>query len=104
MSYVYNSANSSYDQTVSLNGTVVSFLSTASGHAQGWGTAIECQEEACGTVPAHEYVDTTIKMSVADASYSSTVGTTGASGDVVTSDDGLTWTVSTMKIDSFTYT
>lgn len=27
---------------------------TASGNAQGWGTAVECQDDACSsTVPAH---------------------------------------------------
>ena len=53
MHYKYNDSTEKYDQTVSLNGAVVSKLSTTSGHAQGWGTAVECQSAACGYVPGH---------------------------------------------------
>lgn len=42
-----------YTQTVSLNGVVVSTLSTSDGEAQGWGSAVECASNNCGTVPAH---------------------------------------------------
>ncbi|KAI6873110.1 hypothetical protein KC343_g1406 [Hortaea werneckii] len=119
--YKYNDQTSQYDQTVSLNGEVVSRLSTSSGRAQGWGTAIECQQSACGTVPSHQYVDTKASpispvmcnfsaaddaqliMDVADPSYIQTLGTTGATGDMVTDDNGKTWTIDTINIDSYTY-
>lgn len=102
--YKYNDSTSEYDQTVSLNGAVVSKLSTASGNAEGWGTAVECQSAACGAVPAHKYINTTIKMNVADPTYDQTLGTTGATGDMVTADGGLTWTIATIAIDAHTYT
>ncbi|RMY86606.1 hypothetical protein D0861_05830 [Hortaea werneckii] len=91
--YKYNDQTSQYDQTVSLNGEVVSRLSTSSGQAQGWGTAIECQQSACGT----------LIMDVADPAYVQTLGTTGASGDMVTDDNGKTWTIDTINIESYTY-
>ncbi|RMY56099.1 hypothetical protein D0865_03822 [Hortaea werneckii] len=117
----YNDDTSKYDQTVSLNGEVVSRLSTSSGKAQGWGTAVECQQSACGTVPSHQYVDTKASptvlsmcnssgtnpaqfiMNVADPSYIDTLGTTGASGDMVTDDNGKTWTIDTINIESYTF-
>lgn len=58
----YNDGTSKYDQTVSVDGKVVSQLSTSSGKAQGWGTAEECQQAACGTVAAHEYVNTKVSQ------------------------------------------
>ncbi|OAG11751.1 uncharacterized protein CC84DRAFT_48667 [Paraphaeosphaeria sporulosa] len=102
--YKYNDGTAKYDQTVSLDGTVVSTLSTDSGKAQGWGTAVECQQAACGTVPAHKYVDTTLIMDVADPNYEQTKGVTGATGDLVTADGGKTWTIETISIESHTYT
>jgi hypothetical protein len=100
----YNDGTAKYDQTVSLDGTVVSTISTDSGKAQGWGTAVECQQAACGLVPAHKYVDTTLIMDVADPNYDQTKGVTGATGDLVTADGGKTWTIGTISIDSHTYT
>ena len=104
MHYKYNDGTSQYDQTVSVNGNVVSTLSTSSGHAQGWGTAVECQQAACGSVPAHKYINTKIIMNVADPSYINTLGKTGASGNLVTSDGGKTWTVDTIQINAYRYT
>lgn len=54
MYYEYNDDKQMYDQTVTVNGKVVSTLSTSSGKATNWQTAVECQEGACSsTVPAH---------------------------------------------------
>lgn len=77
---------------------------TASGHAQGWGTASECQSAACGLVPGHKYVNTKLIMDVADPTYYQTKGTTGATGDMVTTDGGKTWTIATITIDAYTFT
>ncbi|KAI5361684.1 hypothetical protein Slin14017_G084170 [Septoria linicola] len=101
--YEYNDSTKEYDQTVSVNGKVVSKISTSSGVAQGWGTAVECQSAACGTVPAHKYVDTTLTMDVADPDYDQTKGTTGATGEMVTADGGKTWTIAEIAIESHTY-
>lgn len=115
----YDDSTKQYDQTVSLDGKVVSRISTGklicesqpspnkadtslpdSGVAQGWGTATECQAAACGSYAAHEYIDTKIVMDVADPDYAETKGTTGASGDLVTADGGKTWTVESIKIEA----
>ncbi|CAG9937410.1 unnamed protein product [Clonostachys rosea f. rosea IK726] len=100
----YNDATSKFDQTVSVNGNVVSTLSTASGHGAGWGTAMECQQVNCGTVPLHHYVDTKIIMNTADPNYSRTVATLGASGNLVTADGGKTWTAADITIQQYTFT
>jgi len=78
--------------------------SSASGHAQGWGTAIECQTAACGYIAGHKYVNTKLIMDVADPTYDQTKATTNATGDMVTTDGGKTWNVATIVIGSFTYT
>ncbi|CAG9998289.1 unnamed protein product [Clonostachys byssicola] len=102
--YKYNDATSKFDQTVSVNGNVVSTLSTASGHGAGWGTAMECQQVNCGTVPLHHYVDTKIIMNTPDPNYARTVGTLGASGNLVTADGGKTWTAADITIQQYTFT
>ncbi|KAM0239569.1 hypothetical protein ACHAP5_008215 [Fusarium lateritium] len=103
--YVYNDATNEYDQTVSIDGTVVSSLSTASGHAEGWGTAVECQDDACvGTVEAHEYLDTTIILNEADETFGNTLGLNEAtSSGLDTSDGGKTWAVSTISHKAHTF-
>ncbi|KAJ5318862.1 hypothetical protein MYU51_012699 [Penicillium brevicompactum] len=105
MHYKYNDDTSKFDQTVSINGEVVSTLSTTSGHAQGYGTAVECQAEACkGTAAAHEYLDTTVILNAADSSFGDTLAINEAtSSGLKTSDNGKTWTVSSIKIQSHTY-
>ncbi|GAB7354929.1 hypothetical protein MBLNU459_g5553t1 [Dothideomycetes sp. NU459] len=103
--YKYNDSTSKTDQTVSINGDLVSTLSTSSGHAQGWGTAVECQDDACSsTVPAHEYLDTVILLDSADADYSSTLGLTDATtSGFSSSDGGKTWKVTTISIEEHTF-
>ncbi|KAK4556818.1 hypothetical protein LTR86_005798 [Recurvomyces mirabilis] len=102
--YKYNDATKKIDQIVSVNGAVVSTLSTASGVGAGWGTAMECQQTKCGTVPEHHYLNTTLVMDVADPNYSRTLGVNSASGSLVTKDNGKTWTVADIKINQYTYT
>ncbi|KAM0197358.1 hypothetical protein ACHAPI_005224 [Fusarium lateritium] len=103
--YVYNDSTNEYDQTVSIDGTVVSSLSTASGHAEGWGTAVECQDDACvGTVEAHEYLDTTIILNEADETFGNTLGLNEAtSSGLDTSDGGKTWAVDTISHKAHTF-
>lgn len=100
----YNDATSKYDQTVSVDGKAVSTISTDSGKAEGFGTAVECQQAACGAAPAHKYIDTKLILDVADPNYGQTKGVTGATGDLVTADGGKTWTIETISIDAHTYT
>ncbi|KAF2221645.1 hypothetical protein BDZ85DRAFT_265744 [Elsinoe ampelina] len=102
--YKVNDATASIDQTVSVNGKVVSTLSTKSGTGAGWGTAMECQQAKCGTVPEHHYVNTTLVMNVADPNYSRTLSLGNSKGSLVTKDGGKTWTVADITIAKYTYT
>ncbi|KAL6710842.1 hypothetical protein ACN47E_007899 [Coniothyrium glycines] len=101
--YKYNDATSKFDQTVSVNGVKVSTLSTTSGLGAGWGTAMECQQAKCGTVPEHHYVNTTITMNTADPNYGKTLSLNNASGNLVTANGGKTWTVADITIKRYTY-
>ncbi|KAJ4286978.1 hypothetical protein N0V90_012859 [Kalmusia sp. IMI 367209] len=102
--YKYNDATANFDQTVSVNGVKVSTLSTKSGHGAGWGTAMECQQANCGTVPEHHYLNTTIIMNTPDPNYKNTLGLNGATGNLVTADGGKTWTVADITIKQYTFT
>lgn len=64
---------------------------------------MECQSENCGTVPEHHYVDTTIVMNTPDPNYSDTLALNGATGDLVTTDGGKTWTADNITIEQYTY-
>ncbi|KAH6652327.1 hypothetical protein BKA67DRAFT_352741 [Truncatella angustata] len=105
MHYKFDDSTGNYTQTVSINGNAVSTLSTSDGHAQGWGSAVECAESNCGTVGAHKWINTTIIMDVADPDYINTLGKgDGVTGDLVTVDGGKTWTVDTISIPEYTFT
>ncbi|KAF2246317.1 hypothetical protein BU26DRAFT_432134 [Trematosphaeria pertusa] len=104
MHYKFDDATENYTQYVLLNGKQVSTLSTSDGHAMGWGSAAECAETNCGTVPAHSWINTTIILNSADPNYKNTMGKgQGVTGDMSTSDGGKTWTVSTIQIPQFTF-
>lgn len=74
-----------------------------SGVAQGWGTRVECQAAACGSVPAHSYIDTSIIMDKANPDYIKTQGTTGSSGNPVTADGGKTWAADEIRIEACSF-
>ncbi|KAI0152675.1 hypothetical protein GGR57DRAFT_503538 [Xylariaceae sp. FL1272] len=105
MHYTYDDSTGNYTQAVSINGNQVATLSTSDGYAQGYGTAVECAAEDCGTVPAHSWINTEIIMDVADPTYINTMGLGGGAtgGSMSTSDGGKTWTVSTINIPAFTF-
>jgi hypothetical protein len=86
-------------------GVVTLIFFKASGRGGlGWGTAMECQQANCGTVPTHHYINTKITMSTANPNYKSTLALNGASGNLVTADGGKTWTVADITINQYTYT
>ncbi|KAI1289045.1 hypothetical protein F5Y03DRAFT_378562 [Xylaria venustula] len=104
MHYVYNDSTGKYDQTVSINGAVVSSLSTSSGEAQGWGTAVECQEDACdGTVAAHQYINTVITLDSADSTFAGTLALNEATSTGLTTSDNKVFKVTTINIQSHTF-
>ncbi|KAM5366424.1 hypothetical protein ACJZ2D_010534 [Fusarium nematophilum] len=100
----FDDASGNYTQYVSINGQEVSTLSTSSGHAQGWGSAVECGAEDCGTIGAHKWLDTKIILDVADPNYVNTLGKgEGVTGDLTTSDGGKTWVASEINIPEHTF-
>ncbi|KAK5797978.1 hypothetical protein VI817_004269 [Penicillium citrinum] len=104
MHYKYNDDTGKYDQTVFINGESVSTLSTNSGQAQGWGTAVECQDDACqSTTAAHEYLDTTIILNAADSTFAGTLGLNEATSSGLKTSDNKVYTVASIKIQSHTY-
>ncbi|KAE8349829.1 hypothetical protein BDV28DRAFT_52949 [Aspergillus coremiiformis] len=105
MAYKFNDSTGKYDQTVTVNGKVVSSLSTSSGQAQGWGTAVEAQDQASkSVVAAHQYLDTTIILNSADLTFRDTLRLTDAdSSGLTTSDNGKTWKVTTINIHQHSF-
>ncbi|KEY78265.1 hypothetical protein BA78_7861 [Aspergillus fumigatus] len=100
----YDDSSRNYTQTLSVNGQVVSTLSTSDGYAQGWGSAVECAATDCGTVGAHSWIDTKIILDSPDPNYKNTnYKGQGVTGEMSTSDGGKTWTVSTINIPQFTF-
>ncbi|KAE8148594.1 hypothetical protein BDV25DRAFT_158005 [Aspergillus avenaceus] len=104
MHYKYNDSTSKYDQTVILNGETVSTLSTSSGQAQGWGTAVEAQDDEINcSVAKHQYLDTTIILDSADSTFAGTLGLTNADSTGLESSDSKTFTVDTININAHTF-
>ncbi|VUC22892.1 unnamed protein product [Clonostachys rosea] len=102
---VYNDATGQYDQSVLVNGVVVSTVSTTSGQAQGFGTAEECSVLPCGVVPSHQWLDTTIILDQAYPGYVDTKGIGSADAtEFSSSDGGKTWHVDTITIHEWNNT
>lgn len=104
MHYKYSHKTGNYTQHVLVNGKHVSELSTKDAHAQGWGSAVECAEDNCGTMGAHSWIDVTITMDQPDPTYIQTLNQgAGVTGDLITNDGGKTWTVAKIGIPAFTF-
>lgn len=83
-----------------VTGELLSSFNKTSGPMLGWGTALECDDgddgTACsGTVQEQIYADSTIVLESADSTFIDTLGAgTGVVyTDMVTADNGLTWTI-----------
>ncbi|KAF9697483.1 hypothetical protein EKO04_003976 [Ascochyta lentis] len=104
MHYKFDDATGNYTQYVSINDKQLATLSTSDGHAQGWGSAVECAENNCGTMPAHKWINTVITLDTADPNYDQTMGKgEGVSGEMSTDDGGITWKVTDINIPEFTF-
>ncbi|KAI9736630.1 MAG: hypothetical protein M1834_000834 [Cirrosporium novae-zelandiae] len=81
--------------TDTATGDELSTLSHASGHMTGWGTGTECDDECVGSTSPQYYYNTVIELEEADADFSSTAvaGTGVTYTDMVTADNGKTWTI-----------
>ncbi|KUI59008.1 hypothetical protein VP1G_06253 [Cytospora mali] len=104
MHYEYSDTTGNYTQTVLLNGAVVSTLSTSDGKAEGWGSAVECADETCGTVPAHKWINCSIILDAADKDYSDTLALGTDVEASMSSEDGITWTIGTISIPGWSFT
>ncbi|KAK0241678.1 hypothetical protein EDD85DRAFT_819944 [Armillaria nabsnona] len=91
-----------WEQTVTLNGDVISTLTSSDGplYNGGWGTGTECQQDCTGTTSPQYYKNTTITLLKADPDFSSTLsmGDGVEASTMVTSDDGKTWTIDSITI------
>lgn len=104
MHYKFDDSTGNYTQIVSVNGRQVSTLSTNDGHALGWGSAVECAETNCGTMFAHKWVDTKLTLNSADPNYDQTMGKgNGVTGEMSTTDGGVTWTITDIDVPQFTF-
>ncbi|KAF1931109.1 uncharacterized protein M421DRAFT_339805 [Didymella exigua CBS 183.55] len=104
MHYKFDDATGNYTQYVSINDKQVATLSTSDGHAAGWGSAVECAEDNCGTMPAHKWINTVITLDTADPNYDQTMGKgEGVTGEMSTDDGGITWKVTDINIPEYTF-
>ncbi|KAK0485912.1 hypothetical protein IW261DRAFT_760505 [Armillaria novae-zelandiae] len=91
-----------WEQTVTLNGEVISTLTSSDGplYNGGWGTGTECQQDCTGTTSPQYYTNTTITLLEADSDFSLTLsmGDGVEASSMVTSDDGKTWTIDSITI------
>lgn len=88
-----------------VTGTLLSSFNKTSGPMLGWETAIECNDassgSACtGTVSEQTWNNSTIVLESADAMFVQTLGSgTGLTHtDMVTADEGVTWTITKIVI------
>lgn len=102
--YLYEASTGNYTQEVIVGGSIVSTVSTSDGDAQGWGSAVECAAEDCGTVPAHTWTNVSIILSEADSTYQNTLALGTGVSATMTSDDDITFTVGTIEIPSWDFT
>ncbi|KAL1864019.1 hypothetical protein Daus18300_007984 [Diaporthe australafricana] len=101
--YKYDDNSGNYTQTVLVNGDVVSTLSTSDGKAEGWGSAVECAAEDCGTVAAHTWINCSIILDSADTAYSDTLALGTDVEGSMSSEDGITWTIGTISIPGWSF-
>ncbi|KAK0433229.1 hypothetical protein EV421DRAFT_1718755 [Armillaria borealis] len=104
INYKYDESTESYTQKVTVNGKVISTITTSDGKAIGWGTAVECQDDACnGTSTTHTYTNTTIVLAAADSSFGSTLSVNLVTASELTSDDNITWTVESISVPEYSW-
>lgn len=101
--YYYEASSGNYTQDVIVDGAIISTLSTSDGEAQGWGSAVECAAEDCGTVDAHTWTNVSIILSGADTAYVDTLALGEGVDASMTSEDGITWEVGTINIPGYDF-
>ncbi|KUJ10517.1 uncharacterized protein LY89DRAFT_564592, partial [Mollisia scopiformis] len=87
-----------------VTGQLLSTFNKTSGPMLGWGTAIECDDyngvSCTGTISEQYYVNSTIILESADDTFIDTLGVSSGATytEMVTADDGKTWTISNITI------
>ncbi|KAG7094100.1 hypothetical protein E1B28_007717 [Marasmius oreades] len=104
--YKLASDQRTWDQTVTVNGKVISTLQSFDGPLiqGGWGTGTECQSNCRGTISTQTYKNTKIILSRADPDFKNTLGVGGGvqHTGLTTPDGGKTWTVTQITIPPYT--
>ncbi|KAK0212101.1 hypothetical protein DFS33DRAFT_1268948 [Desarmillaria ectypa] len=99
INYKYNASNESYTQRVTVDGQLISTITTCSS-----GTAVECEATACnGTSTTHTYTNTTIVLAEADFSFGRTLAVNLVTASKLISDDNITWTVESISVPEFSW-
>ncbi|KIY67952.1 hypothetical protein CYLTODRAFT_396191 [Cylindrobasidium torrendii FP15055 ss-10] len=102
--YKLASDQKTWDQTVTVNGQVISTLKSYDGPLinGGWGTGTELQASSKGTESVQTYTNTTIILQSADLTFINTrgIGSGVVASDMLTADNGKTWTIASITIPS----
>ncbi|EIN05418.1 hypothetical protein PUNSTDRAFT_54827 [Punctularia strigosozonata HHB-11173 SS5] len=104
--YKLRSDKITWDQTVTINGTVTSTQVSYDGPLiqGGWGTGTECQEKCTGARSTQYYLNTSIVLSASDYTFPKTLGMGAGvvATDLYTPDGGITWKVDSISIPPMT--
>ncbi|KAI9927218.1 hypothetical protein MW887_003603 [Aspergillus wentii] len=99
MHYKFDGSTGNYTQTVLVNGKTVSTL-----HQRRQSPGLGQLRRVRRRQLRHSWTNTTIILDTADPNYINTMAKgEGVTGDMTTSDNGKTWTVSTIKIPEFSF-
>ncbi|KAJ5641640.1 hypothetical protein N7490_005640 [Penicillium lividum] len=82
-------------------GDLLSTYSIAAGpYMTGYGTGTECDDDCTGTIAAQKYLNTTITLKSADATFGDTIATAAGATytGLASSQGGKVWTIAAMNI------
>ncbi|KAI0454676.1 hypothetical protein F5B21DRAFT_474709 [Xylaria acuta] len=99
--YKLNPSTSLWDQSVYVNGQLVSNVSTSQGQKGNiFYISVECAARPCAAAPAHSWENVSIILNTPNPNWKRTgswnFGATG--GEMATPDGGKTWTFTTLNI------
>ncbi|KAK0446973.1 uncharacterized protein EV420DRAFT_1483875 [Desarmillaria tabescens] len=106
INYKYDESTESYTQKVTVDGELISTITTSDGKAIGWVRWFHLPrtEDACnGTSTTHTYTNTTIVLAEADSSFGSTLAINLVTASELTSEDNITWTVESISVPEYSW-
>ncbi|KAF2141152.1 uncharacterized protein K452DRAFT_252055 [Aplosporella prunicola CBS 121167] len=87
------------EQTVTMNGKVVSQQSDDVGFNPTWFFGSnECYSDDCGTLNSYEWTDVVINLSAADKAFADTLSADGVIIEGLSSSDGKVWKADSIKV------